>query len=434
MRRVRTLLASLAATAGLTVVAVTPTQAVSAPDAAKNDAAGFGVPVRAAQAPAGTLRVTGKSQSALSLDEATMEDLTTYAKASGQELSALVSAHQGVHEFSAYITQLEETRPDAFVRAGLPVAGRAGGHWIQLTAKPGADVIAELEQLPVNTEVQYGAPASSKELADLAYALTTSLAARTDVVRSVAAGYDHERRVMRLQYASAGESWSSAHDSAFQEALTKGTSGGQLPVDVVIERDDAVVGVTEAVVKGGRSLTRSNGRHECTAGFTASRSGDSGVLTARHCANALRYLNATGVISTSPAQTSNDAIDFQFHRTLTGNGHSTSKQFRVTSGDRTVTAVNNAPLDSTVCHWGQTTGYSCSRVAMTDQCRTLSGHRYCGLDFTYDDISEGGDSGGPWFLGTTARGGHTGAATGQASFFTRISRARAHLAVTVLQN
>ncbi|CAM3338417.1 S1 family peptidase [Kibdelosporangium persicum] len=432
MRRLLTLLASLAVTVGPTVVVAAPVQAAPAPGNIKNNAASFGVSVRPAPS-AGTVRVTGKGLSALALDDATMRDLSTYAKASGQDLSALVAAHQGIHEFSAYTTKLEETRPDMFVRAGVPVAGGATAHWIQTTSKPSADVVAELELLPVNTEVRYGAPASSKELADLAYALTTSLAARSDVIRSAGAGYDHERRVMRLQYASVGTARLSALDPVIHGALTAGTVGGQLPVDVVIERDDADVVVTEAVVKGGRSLT-ANGEHRCTSGFTARRAGNTGVLTAEHCTNALRYLNTSGVISTNPRRPANDAIDFQFHRTLTGNGHSTSKQFRAGSEDRTVTGVANAPLDSTVCHWGQSTGYSCSRVSMIDNCHMVSGHRYCGLDFTYDDISAGGDSGGPWFLGNTARGGHTGARDGQFSVFTRIGRVNRHLDARVLQN
>ncbi|WP_158853340.1 S1 family peptidase [Saccharothrix deserti] len=396
------------------------------------------MPVRTVPASAGTFRVTGTGQSALALDDATMHDLSTYAKASGRELSAVVEAHQGIHEFSAYTTRLEETRPDLFVRAGLATAGGAAGHWIQFTAKPSADVVAELERLPVNTEVQYGAPASSKELADLAYALTTSLAARSDVIRSAGTSYDHERRVLRLQYASVGVTQLSTLAPAFQAALTAGTIGGQLPIDVVLERNEAQVGVTEATVEGGRGLTLANGSAHCTAGFTARRSGNAGVLTARHCNNALEYSNNPGIISTNPSQTANDAIDFQFHRTLTGNGHSTNKQFRATSrstrDDRTVLAVANAPMNSVVCHWGQTSGYSCSEVADTDTCHTLSGHRYCGLDVTDDDVSSGGDSGGPWFLGATARGGHSGASDGLASYFTRIGRVRNDLDATVLQN
>ncbi|MEO3819549.1 S1 family peptidase [Plantactinospora sp. B24E8] len=448
MRRVLPLSTALTVTVSLTlVVAAAPTQAaLSGFDTNGFDTSGAGtvvqasVPVRTVPASAGTFRVTGTGLSAQALDDASMQDLATYAKESGRDLSAVVAAHQGIHEFSAYVTELEETRPDTFVRAGLAAPDSAGSNWIQFTAKPDADVVAELERLPVNTEVQYGAPASSAELANLAYALTTSLAARSDVIRSAGTRYDPERRVMRLQYAPVeGSSRLSALSSIFEQALTAGTVGGQLPIDVVLELDPDRDAVTERTVEGGRDLNLANGDAECTAGFTAVRNGTRGVLTARHCANALRYGNATGIITTSPTQTSNSAIDFQFHRTLTGNGHSTNKQFRATNrqagGDRTVTAVANAPMNSAVCHWGRTSGYRCSYIADTDTCQTFTnGDRWCGLDITDADISAGGDSGGPWFFGNTARGGHTGAWNNVESYLTRIGRVSRHLDATVLQN
>jgi hypothetical protein len=438
MRRVLALLASLAVTAGLTVAV-----AGSARGGTENTAVLVpgDVPVRAAPASVGTFRVTGTGRSAQALDEATMQDLTRFAKQNGRDLSAVVAAHQGIHEFSAYITKLEEATPDTFVRAGLSTEG--AGNWVQFTAKPGADIVAELARLPVDTEVQYGAPASSKELADLAYALTTSLAARPDVIRSAGTRYDYKRRVLRLQYAPVGGAQLSRQGSVVQEALTAGAAGGQLPLDVVPELDADRNTVAERTVEGGRDLNRaSNGAAECTAGFTARRYGNAGVLTARHCRNALKYGPTSGIISTSPGQTPNDAIDLQFHRTLTENGHSTNKQFRATSrqagGDRTVTAVANSPVGSAVCHWGRTTGYDCSYVDDTDTCQAMlvNGviHRYCGLDVTRQDISAGGDSGGPWYLGNTARGVHSGGQDSVESYFTRIGRVRVHLNATVLQN
>ncbi|MDG4790260.1 S1 family peptidase [Micromonospora sp. WMMD1102] len=437
MRRALTLLTSLTLTASLPVVVVAPAQAATDPGSTGSDAIQVDVPVRPAPTSTGTFQVTGTARSAQALDAEAMQDLTTYAESTGQALSTVVAAHQGIHEFSAYTTKLEETSPDTFVRAGL-AAGGAAGNWIQFTAKPSAEVVAELERLPVNTEVQYGAPASSKELADLAYTLVTSLAARSDVIRSAGTRYDYQRRVLRLEYAPVGQSPLRTLSSVFQSALTAGTVGGQLPVEVVLELDANPAAVAERVIEGGRDLNKTNGDSHCTAGFTAVRNGARGVLTARHCDNALRYGNAVGLISTRPASGSNAAVDFQFHRTSTANGHSTNKQFRATNrqagGDRTVTAVANAPINSAVCHWGRTTGYSCTYVADTDSCRTVSGHRYCGLDRTDRDVSAGGDSGGPWFFGNTARGGHTGAADNVFSLFTRISRVPNHLDASVLRN
>ena len=122
--------------------------------------------------------------------------------------------------------------------------------------------------------MQYGAPASSKELADLAYALTTSLAARPDVIRSAGTRYDYKRRVLRLQYAPVGGAQLSRQGSVVQEALTAGAAGGQLPLEVVPELDADRNTVAERTVEGGRDLNLGNGDAHCTAGFTAVRSGN----------------------------------------------------------------------------------------------------------------------------------------------------------------
>ena len=434
--------AMLAAAAALTVTAALfaagPVSGAE-PTTLDTQALTAGVPVRAAPASSGSFLVTGTGLTTQALDAATIQDLTTAATQNGQNATAVIAAHQGIHEFSAYIDQLEETRSDLFVRSGIAAAGTTADYWVQFTAMPPADIISGLQSLPVNTEVQFGAPASATELFDVAYALTTSLAANSDVISASGTRYDPVRRVMRLQYAPVGVSTSSL-SSALSAALAAAAAaiGGQLPLPVVLESVANRTGTTEITVQGGRDLNLTSGAAHCTAGFTASRGGSRGLLTARHCNNALVYGGTEGAISTSPAQTANDAIDFQFHRTLTGNGHTTNKQFRATSrqedDDRTVTAVANAPQGSAVCHWGRTSGYRCAFVADTDTCQTLSGHRFCALDVTTSDISAGGDSGGPWFLGLTARGGHTGAFSGVESYFTRIGRVKRNLDATVLQN
>lgn len=424
-----------------TTVALLPAGPASAAEPSTGESQSLligSVPVRAAPTPAGTFLVTGTSQSASTLDDETMQDLATYAAESGRDLSTVVAAHQGIHEFSAYAARLEETMPDTFVRAGLATTSGAADYWIQFTTKPSSGIVAELGRLPADTEVQYGAPASSKELEDLAYALTTSLAAHPDVIRSAGTRYDHERRVIRVRYAPVDGTPPTTLSSVLHEALTMGTIAGQLPIEVVPELDVDLIAVTEITVQGGRDLNLVGGAAHCTAGFTARRNGNRGVLTARHCNNALVYGNTPSAISRNPAQTGNPSFDLQFHRTLTGNGHTTNKQFRATSrqasGDRTVTAVANAPMDSVVCHWGRTTGRSCSTVAATNVCRAFSdGVTRCGLDVTEDNVSAGGDSGGPWYFGNIARGIHTGGGGGE-SLFTRIGRVNRHLDATVLQN
>ena len=61
---------------------------------------------------------------------------------------------------------------------------------------------------------------------------------------------------------------------------------------------------------------------------------------------------------------------------------------------------------------------------------------WCGMDTTAEDVSERGDSGGPWFFGTTARGTHSAGYDGISpnSFYTRIGRVANNLNGTVLED
>ena len=102
---------------------------------------------------------------------------------------------------------------------------------------------------------------------------------------------------------------------------------------------------------------------------------------------------------------------------------------RVTSStDRVVRDVANPSVGQVVCKWGRYSGYGCGTVAFTNRCYTYSGEgTFCGLVAIGSSITLGGDSGGPWFFGNTATGGHTGLAlfvpfAAPVSVFTEISR------------
>ncbi|MFC4009157.1 trypsin-like serine protease [Nonomuraea purpurea] len=72
---------------------------------------------------------------------------------------------------------------------------------------------------------------------------------------------------------------------------------------------------------------------------------------------------------------------------------------------RDVTSVKRPILDQNICRFGRTTGRNCSTpVWVTDVCA----RDYCDLVATTGHTAENGDSGGPWFLNTTAYGVHKG--------------------------
>lgn len=392
-------------------------------------------PVRAAPSDAGQFRHDA-AQAPAAPNDALLQDLQTLADSEGRDLETLKASHAGITEFSVFATELESSA--TFVRAGLSSDG--SGYWIDFTQRPDAALTERIRALPVDVAVNYGSPASAQEIADLADSLTRVIASSPLAIREAEASYDRDSQTLVLTYTPTTSATQPLVDAILASALEAGRlATGELPLPVKVVEDDRPPSELEVSVSGGADLNRDsdNTDPQCTAGFTALRD-NRGVLTAAHCINSLRLGIAPNAIAATPVEPDYTAIDIQFHRTLTENGHTTDKQFRATGrtadDERTVYTVANAPLGSLVCHWGRTSGYSCSEVAEQDVCKTYnSGKRYCGLDITTRDVSSGGDSGGPWFTGTTARGIHSGAASGFHSNFTRISRT-SFVDATVLQN
>jgi streptogrisin C len=74
------------------------------------------------------------------------------------------------------------------------------------------------------------------------------------------------------------------------------------------------------------------------------------------------------------------------------------------TGYRNATSAVNPTVGMSVCAFGKQTGYNCDAVMALNKCA----NGYCGLGFMYAQGSVPGDSGGPYFNGTVARGIHNG--------------------------
>src|SRR3546814_6959572 len=95
------------------------------------------------------------------------------------------------------------------------------------------------------------------------------------------------------------------------------------------------------------------GTFDCTTGFTAVRNGNDGVITAKHCPNALDYDNVSNTLTfvTGASDVADGEIDLQFHSTQSPNG--TTAEFRAAQGDqRTVAAVVGTGVNAIACHYG----------------------------------------------------------------------------------
>jgi len=375
-------------------------------------------------------------------DENELADLATAAKSSGVSVATLKSTHLGVAEFATVVDGIQESLPDAFVQAGVGT-DEDPTPWIVFTDAPTDTMLDELAGLPMDVDVLYGAPAGYAELEQAVSTLASALDSQPGVVSAGAGVVGHGDAIQAyyaLDNGVAGREAATDTEKLETAALDKVAAAsvdGKLPVSVdIIQKVRA--SRTQATVEGGRDLnTASTNAAECTGGFTVSRGGEEGMVTAQHCANGLRYNGALGVIQyvTAARNSKSGHTDLQFHRTLSGN--STNHQFRATgttsSDDRTVAAAANPVSGQVACHWGRTSSYNCSNVASTNYCESYSGWIACNLNSTTADISQGGDSGGPWFYGSNAIGVHSGAVTGSHSLFTRISAINDFLDATVLE-
>jgi hypothetical protein len=142
----------------------------------------------------------------------------------------------------------------------------------------------------------------------------------------------------------------------------------------------------------------------CTTGFTVRNSaGTRGVSTAGHCGNSQTL---SGYALTFRGEAYSGSYDVQWHN---ASGHTYPNTIKVSSGTRSITGTRSRgsqTVGSQVCKQGRTTGYTCGTISTTSYCAS-GACTWVRVAGNGTNLSEGGDSGGPWFSGNTAYGSHT---------------------------
>lgn len=142
----------------------------------------------------------------------------------------------------------------------------------------------------------------------------------------------------------------------------------------------------------------------CTTGFTVrNSSGRRGVSTSGHCGNSQSY---SGYSLRFIAESYSGAYDIQWHDRA---GDTYTNRIKVGSNTRSITGVRSRTsqaVGSTVCKQGKTTGYTCGTISTISYCAS-GACVWVRVAGNGTNLSEGGDSGGPWFYGNTAYGSHT---------------------------
>lgn len=152
------------------------------------------------------------------------------------------------------------------------------------------------------------------------------------------------------------------------------------------------------VLYGGLALST------CTSGFhVRNPAGTPGISTAGHCGNSQ---SQGGWSLTFLGESWTGSNDIQWHNLA---GASTySNLIQVGTGTRAITATrtrNAQTAGEWVCKQGMTTGNTCGTLDTTSYCY----NGVCTWIYVTGgsvNLSEPGDSGGPWFSGNTAYGSH----------------------------
>jgi hypothetical protein len=190
-----------------------------------------------------------------------------------------------------------------------------------------------------------------------------------------------------------------------------------VPVRIrVIESEDGNFGIGGGSRVEGIS-SEDGRRYACTTGFVVTDGAQTGVVTAAHCPDTLDYIDPEGgkVPLSFVGGWGARYQDVQIHvaaQPLEPQFYADARKSRlrdVTSWRRRI----STRAGDAVCHRGETTGYSCSEVELTDYAPP---GELCGgpCDPVWVTVTgpscRGGDSGGPIFNGTIAfgiaKGGH----------------------------
>ncbi len=228
-----------------------------------------------------------------------------------------------------------------------------------------------------------------------------------------------------------------ADRSQFDNALQRGKI--QLPDKVKVITVEAMdEEKLEVDIYGGLALT------PCTSGFSVKKGWwpfiTKGITTAGHCSNTVTY-NGNNLPLNGEKWTG--SYDTQWH-TAPGYTVTNKIQYKSDGSTRPIYATksrNNQQIGEYVCKYGKTTGYTCGRINTKDYKPDPANvpnpaATFIRVDNTagWNDLSDAGDSGGPWFWGTTAYGTHSGSPRGDSNdaWYTAVNYVESGLGVTVM--
>ncbi|QUW18639.1 S1 family peptidase [Agrococcus sp. Marseille-Q4369] len=317
-------------------------------------------------------------------DAEAVQMITEFAEREGLDADTMAADMRGQVEFDMAAEQLRASVPEAIVESRW----LGGEGQILVTEGNGQEVQTALDALDV--------PASAVEI-DSPSAIDLETI-QTDILDTYyrdhgAIGTSEVDVEAGVIYVTLDREVEAPLAAARSTAESSSELQG-LRVEVTVDPDAMP---ESAAARGGRSYSPPG----CTAGFIV-RQGTPlryGVLSAGHCDSWPSTYDGQAVTGSS-------AMSNRDLRVLWLSGTPT-KQFQVQSGVYFTASGQTEPsVGSSVCKYGAVTGQSCSTVTVSGYCSTgvWAGRTICGLFKTRNQYVRGGDSGGPWFVGSVAYG------------------------------
>lgn len=363
----------------------------------------------------------------LSTEEALQVDAQTIAANQGWDEAATLAVLNRQEVTGAFVAGLAETYPNTF-----------GGAW---TGDGPNDELSVRFVGPVPSEAQAQAKEQGIAVTFIGGAKQslTEIQARADRVHAdlVDHGFPEIASGILIQTENIVATAMRPQGNKLRDQdLLNGLSPESLASDVEITFADGPIVELHDTYGGDRVFV--SGGDACTSGFTVYRGTEKGVTSAGHCSFINRYRQENGFEFGLQWRNAHEGTwgDFEWYTSPTStvfprfySNTGIGRDQKAVAGAATIVARNQ------YCMFGRNSGYHCDEVRLTSVSVTSEGKTYSKLVATNREQGMPGDSGGPWFIGTTAVGTFSGAATFQgirSDFFAKADYLDEAISVNVL--